>query len=93
MIKKESGQILVIVFIALGVVLFSVLSLVAGAQLYFSNSNYTVDGEKATALAEAGADKALASLNKTAGAYSGESETILGDGSYSITITSKSAGT
>ena len=93
MIKNQKGQILFVVIIALGVVLFTVLSVVAGAQIYYSNSNYTIQAEGATALAEAGADKALAALNKTAGSYNGEAETTLGDGSYSVTITSKNAGT
>lgn len=85
---KESGQILIIVFVALGVVLFSVLFIIAGAQIYFQNASYALDSEKATALAEAGIDKAINSLNKTGGSYSGEVETGFGDGSYSVTITS-----
>lgn len=93
MIKKEGGQILVVVFVALGVVLLSVLSLVAGAQVYFSNSNFTYNNEQATALAEAGVDKAITSLNKTGGSYNGEAETTLGDGTYSVTITTKDAAT
>lgn len=94
MIKlNESGQILAVVFVALGLVLFTVLSIVSGAQLYFSNASYSVDSEKATTLAEAGVDKAIASLNETGGTYLGESETSLGGGSYSTTITSKDAGT
>ncbi len=94
MIKhKESGQILVLVFIALGVVLFSVLSVITGAQIYFSNSNYTVNSEKATALAEAGVDKALVSLNISGGNYNGELDTALGDGTYSTVITTKDTAT
>lgn len=93
MIKKESGQILVLVFIALGVVLFTVLFLIGGAQLYFQNASYSVDAEKATALAEAGVDKALVWLNKSGGAYNGEAETLFGDGSYSVIVTSKDATT
>lgn len=93
MIKKEDGQILVVVFIALGVVLFTVLSIVAGAQIYYQNSSYSIDSEKATALAEAGLDKAINSLNKTGGSYIGETETVIGDGSYSVTIISKDAAT
>lgn len=81
------------VFIALGVVLFTVLFLIGGTQLYFQNSMYSVNAEKATALAEAGIDKALASLNETGGSYNGESETVLGDGSYSVTITNKDSAT
>lgn len=93
MIKKESGQILILVFIALGVVLFTVLFIISGAQIYFQNALYSANAEKATALAEAGIDKALNSLNKTAGSYNGEPETVFGDGSYSVTITSQNAGT
>lgn len=93
MIKKESGQILILVFIALGVVLFSVLFIIGGAQLYFQNALYSVNAEKATALAEAGIDKALASLNKTGGSYNGETETPLGEGSYSVTVANKDAAT
>lgn len=90
---KEKGEVLVIALAAIGVVLFTALFITAGAQLYFQNASYTADKEKATALAEAGADKALASLNKTGGSYNGETETVLGDGSYSVTITSKDAAT
>lgn len=93
MIKgKESGQILILVFIALGVVLFTVLFVISGAQLYFQNASYSANVEKATSLAEAGVDKALASLNKTGGSYNGESETVFGDGVYSVAITDQGAG-
>lgn len=82
-----------IVVATLGIVLFTVLFIVTGAQIYFQNSNYAIQAEKATALAEAGIDKAINSLNKTGGAYNGETETVLGDGSYSITITTTDAAT
>lgn len=90
---KESGQIVVVVFVALGVVLFTVLSVIAAAQIYFSNARYTYNVEQALALAEAGVDKAINSLNKTAGSYNGETETVLGGGSYSVQITSADAAT
>ena len=89
---KEGGQILILVFIALGVALFTVLFIIGGAQIYFQNASYSADAEKATAIAEAGVDKALASLNKTGGSYNGEAETSFGNGSYSVTITSQDAG-
>lgn len=98
--KNEAGQILVIVFIALGVVLFTVLSIIAGAQIYFSNSLYSVNVEKATALAEAGIDKAINSLNKNPSGYTGEglgTEGVAignaGDGEYSVKITPKDIST
>lgn len=90
---SQRGQILVVVIAALGVVLFSVLFIIAGAQLYFQNSRYSVDGEKATLLAEAGIDKAINSLNKTSGSYIGEAEAVLEGGSYSVTVTTKDAAT
>jgi len=90
---KQNGQILLMVFVALGVVLFTVLSVTAGAQIYYQNATYTQNAEKATALAEAGLDKAITSINKTGGSYNGESETALGDGSYSVTVTNKDAST
>lgn len=90
---NQKGEILVIAIAAMGLVLFTVLSVIAGAQIYFSNSTYSVDAERATALAEAGIDKAFNSLNKTGGSYSGESETVLGDGSFSVIMTAPDAAT
>lgn len=88
---REDGEVLVIVIAALGVVLFTVLFIIAGAQLYFQNASYSVNAEKAMALAEAGIDKAINSLNKTGGSYTGEFETVLDGGSYSVSITAKDA--
>lgn len=73
--------------------MFTVLSVIAGAQIYSANTVYSTNAEVATALAEAGVDKALASLNKTGGSYLGETETTLGEGSYSVTITSTDPAT
>ncbi len=89
---NPSGQILLLVMVALGVILFTVLFIVSGAQVYFQNSQYSYQAESATAVAEAGVDKAIASLNKTGGLYNGEIETSLGSGSYSVTIANKDAG-
>jgi|Napbiome12C3dose_1001474.scaffolds.fasta_scaffold00001_167 Tfp pilus assembly protein PilX len=89
---NEQGQILAIVLIVLAVVLFTVLSVIGGAQVYSQNAQHAADVERATALAEAGVDKALTSLNSTGGSYSGEAETTLGNGSYSVTITSIGVG-
>ncbi|MBU0999847.1 hypothetical protein KKE78_00425 [Patescibacteria group bacterium] len=91
-INNQSGQIFFLALAALGIVVFTVLSIIAGAQLYYQNSSYSLNSEKATAIAEAGIDKALASLNETGGSYNGESEVFFGDGSYSSTVTDKDAG-
>ncbi len=91
--KNEDGQMLPLVFIALGVVLFTVLFIIGGSQVYFQNAIYSYQAEQATALAEAGVDKAITSLNITGGNYNGEPETVLGTGSYSVNITSVDAAT
>ncbi len=89
---NQKGQTLLLVFVALGVVLFTVLFIISGSQTYFQNAQYNYQAEAATALAEAGIDKALASLNATWGSYTGESETAFGEGSYSVTIENKAPG-
>lgn len=89
----QNGQMLILVFLALGVVLFTVMFVIGGSQIYFQNSQYSYLAESTTALAEAGIDKALNSLNKTGGSYNGELETSLGDGSYTVSITSTDAAT
>lgn len=90
---KEAGQAFLLVLIVVAIVLVITITLIGGATLYFQNATYSVNTEKATALAEAGVDKALASLNRSGGNYNGEIETKLDDGSYSVTITTKDAGT
>lgn len=89
MIRWQNGEILVVVIAALGVVLFSVLFIIAGAQIYYQNAQYSQGAEKATALAEAGIDKAITALNKTGGSYLGEAETVLSGGSYSVVVNAK----
>lgn len=90
---KESGQAFIFGIVIVGVVLMTTLLTITGSQLYYQNTIYTLGVEKATSLSEAGIDKAVASLNKTGGSYSGEVETFFGDGSYSVVITDKDAGT
>lgn len=92
-INNEKGNMLLFGFVALGIVLFTVLFIVSGAQTFFQNAQYNYNAEQATAIAEAGIDKALASLNATWGSYSGEIETPFGDGSYSVIIENKDANT
>lgn len=90
---KESGQAFIFGIVVVGVVLVTTLLTISGSQLYHQSTTYTLGAEKATALAEAGIDKAIASMNKTGGSYGGEAETFFGDGSYSVAITEKDSGT
>ncbi len=92
-LPKKNGQAMMVVVAVLGIVLFTTISMLSGASIYKSSSEYSIQSEQATAIAEAGIDKALASLNKTGGSYNGESDSSLGDGKYDVTVTNKDAST
>lgn len=89
---KQQGQVVLLLILVVSVVLAITMALVGGATLYFQNATYSVNSEKATALAEAGIDKAVVSLNSNPN-YAGEIEEMFGDGSYSVTLTTKDAAT
>ncbi|MBI2595159.1 hypothetical protein HYW46_00290 [Candidatus Daviesbacteria bacterium] len=90
---NKKAQILVLALISLGVILVGTLTIIEGSQLYFQNTSYSLDSQKAVILAEAGIDKAIASLNKSGNSFIGESETKLGDGAYSVAIIDKNPST
>lgn len=85
--RTQSGQIIFLGLIVVGLVLVNTLIVIGGALLYSQNSRNTLEIAEVTNLAEAGVDKAVASLNATGGSYSGESETRLNDGSFSVVVT------
>lgn len=91
--KNQSGQVLVFALIALVLIVVNTLLIISGAFLYRENTNYSVQSVDATNLAEAGIDKAVASLNTSAGSYNGETDTALGNGTFSVTIVPKDATT
>lgn len=85
--KNQNGQIIII-----SVIIVAILTLIAGSLLTYTalqlragrtaiSHNQTLD------LAEAGLDKALYELNKNP-SYAGEADTALGNGTFSITVSS-----
>lgn len=90
---NEVGQLFVLTLIAVSIVMVTTVVIIGSAQLYFQNTGYNSQAEKAISIAEAGIDKAIASLNASGGNYNGEIETLFGDGSYSTTVTNKDANT
>ncbi|MFA5933329.1 MAG: choice-of-anchor R domain-containing protein [Microgenomates group bacterium] len=84
---NQSGQVLVLAIIVVGLVLVNSLAIIGGANIYSQNTNYSVTSTQAINLAEAGVEKALASLN-LGGSYSGDTEIKLDEGSISIKVTS-----
>lgn len=89
----QRGQVLVLALVIVGLVMVNTLVIVSGSQLFSQNTNYTVQSSQALNLAEAGVDKAMASINATGGNYNGEPETFLGSGSFSVAITTPNATT
>lgn len=83
----QKGQTIILSLIVLTIVIIGVLVMISNSFTAKQNSRYTLDSLDATNLAEAGIDKAVATLNKTAGQYNGESETQLGNGSYVVKVT------
>lgn len=92
-VQKQSGQIWILSVIVVGLVLANTLVVIGGSQTFFQNTSYIAAVDQAVNLAEAGADKALNSLNKSGGSYTGESETPLGAGSFEVTIASPNPNT
>ena len=85
---NQSGQVFILAVIVLTLVMINTLLIISNSLQYSQNSRYAVGSIQATHLAEAGVDKAVASLNATGGNYTGEAETSLGIGTYSVTVTS-----
>jgi hypothetical protein len=84
---SENGQTIIFALVVLTVVIVGVLVMISGSFTSKQNSRYSLDSLDASSIAEAGIDKAVATLNKTAGQYNGETETQLGNGSYIVKIT------
>ncbi len=93
MMKNESGQMFILAVIVLVLVMINVVLVISNSLTLFQNSKYSSGALTATNLAEAGIDKAVASLNKSAGTYNGESEVKIGAGSLGVVITPKDAST
>lgn len=89
---NQLGSVFPLALIALTSTLIITVVLVSNSFTLKESSRYSLNNLEATLLAEAGIEKAIASLNKSPDTYSGEAETFLGDGSYSVSITSIGQG-
>src|SRR5260221_4156497 len=82
----ESGQALILAVIVLGIVLINTLVVMSNSLNIFKNSNSKIQDVQATNLAEAGLDKAVASLNANPTGYNGENGTAIPGGVYNVVI-------
>jgi uncharacterized protein (UPF0333 family) len=81
------GQILFFSLIFMGILLSLSAGLIGYTMVNRTAQHQTVAKAQALALAEAGSDKALYQLNQNAN-YSGETNTALGSGTFTTTVTS-----
>lgn len=89
---NNSGQMFILTLIALALITVGTLAILAGSFTFKQNSRYSLEALEAINLAEAGADKAIGSLNRLGGSYTGEAETQLGPGTYEVSVTSIDSG-
>lgn len=89
--SNQTGAIFALTLIALTAILVITVVLISSSFTFKQSSRYSLNNLEAVSLAEAGIDKAIASLNKNP-QYSGESETLLGNGSYSVFVTTIGPG-
>lgn len=81
----QRGQILLLAVVFFGI-FFTITATLAGAVVVFVESErYTIAKSQALSLAEAGIDKAIYELNQNP-SYTGETNTALGDGTFTIAI-------
>ncbi len=83
----NKGQILPITIFLVGLILANSLVMVGQATTFFFNSSNNIYSDEAENIAEAGVDKALASLDKNPGGYLGETNTSFGAGVFSVNVT------
>lgn len=86
---KAKGQVMIISIIFLAVVLILSSSLFANVTHFVNFGSKSILKEQTNSLAEAGIERALWQLNQTAGAYTGETSTALGEGTFTTTIQNK----
>src|SRR5581483_4312760 len=85
---SQQGQIFIFAIIILSLVIVITVVLLNSSVTFLKNTTTSVEMIQATNLAEAGIDKAVASLNVSGGSYNGESETPMGPGTFSVSISS-----
>lgn len=83
---KQHGSIFPLTLIVLTSVLVITLVIMSNSLTLKESSRYSLNKLEVVTLAEAGLDKAISSLN-TNPSYNGENETFLGQGAYSVTVT------
>jgi hypothetical protein len=82
---NNGGYIFLTALILMGIVSAGITSVVSYSAQFARTERFSVAGEQALALAEAGIEKAVYELNQS-GTYAGESGTAIGPGSFTTSI-------
>jgi len=85
-LSSTSGQVLIVVLIFLSVILITTLSIFSLVSFFTRNATVGLFSEQALHLAEAGVDRAIYELNTQGSAYTGETDTPVGNGTLTVTI-------
>ena len=88
-IKKQSGQIIILGLVFALVILVIIVGLVEYAAIQSRSHRAAIYREQALNIAEAGVEAAIWKLNNQSG-YNGESNSVYSNGTYTITITNLS---
>lgn len=87
MYKKQSGQIIIISLVFMAIILLLTGAVFGYIGLNVKAGRSSLATEQALQMVDAGIDKAIWKLNTTAGAYAGESGTVLGTvGEFDVSI-------
>lgn len=90
--SKNQGYVLLMALVVSSIIMI----VTAGFLNYFTTSiraqRFSLASTQALALAEAGIDKAIYELNQNVN-YSGESDTVVGTGAFSVSVSSTDANT
>jgi hypothetical protein len=89
---NQKGQILVIALIFLVFIVLTSLTMFGLVGFFWRNATIGLYKEQALNLAEAGVDKAIWQLNELGESYTGEENTQLGNGTFTIKINNISFG-
>ncbi len=84
--KNQRGVILLLSVVILAILLTMSSAIVGYTALQVHAEHQSIDQGQALALAEAGVDKAISQLNTNSN-YAGETSTALGNGQFSVSIT------
>ncbi len=88
--NKQSGQIIIIALVFLAIFITISTALLGYTTLNLRGSRQTYGQNRALYLAEAGVDQAIYQLNQNS-SYTGETNTALGEGTFTVTVTSLGA--